>query len=486
MISERGRHRRISIRCRSPTPSLRTALGLEGKTVLGFAGSFYAYEGLDLLLEAPRCSRRAVPNCECCWSAAARRKPRCRSAPARPASPTAWSLPAACRTTEVQRYYELIDVLAYPRRRMRLTELVTPLKPLEAMAQGRMFVASDVGGHRELIRDGETGFLFPAGDAGALAHAIESCSRRRDEWPRLQAQARRYVETERTWARSVARYRGRICGGCVQRGHGRRPIAPTEGHSVMCGIYGILQLDGTRPCRRCAAAAWRKSRSIAAPTTKALMPTGRCAIGMRRLSIIDLAGGHQPLTNEDGTLWLVCNGEIYNYRELRAQARHVRASIPDGLRLRDDPASLRGAWRRLRAAPQRHVRVRAVGRAPPASADRPRPRSASSRSTCRRRSGRLIFASEAKALLALPGMRAAARSGRAAILPGARLRAGAAIDLRGIRKLPPATLLIARARPVRAAPLLARPCRGRRQTCGGRMGSRVFARGSRSRCGCRW
>ena len=58
----------------------------------------------------------------------------------------------------------LADVLAYPRLPNRLTELVTPLKPLEAMAQGRMFVASDVGGHRELVRDGETGFLFRAGD----------------------------------------------------------------------------------------------------------------------------------------------------------------------------------------------------------------------------------------------------------------------------------------------------------------------------------
>jgi glycogen synthase len=54
-------------------------------------------------------------------------------------------------------------VLAYPRHSMRLTELVTPLKPLEAMAQGRVLVASDVGGHRELIRDGQTGFLCPAG-----------------------------------------------------------------------------------------------------------------------------------------------------------------------------------------------------------------------------------------------------------------------------------------------------------------------------------
>jgi glycosyltransferase involved in cell wall biosynthesis len=106
----------------------------------------------------------------------------------------------------VQRYYELIDVLAYPRHRMRLTDLVTPLKPLEAMAQGRMLVASDVGGHRELIRDGETGMLFPAGNAGALADSIERMLSRRSDWPRLRAQGRRFVESERTWASSVARY----------------------------------------------------------------------------------------------------------------------------------------------------------------------------------------------------------------------------------------------------------------------------------------
>ena len=67
---------------------------------------------------------------------------------------------------DVPRYYDLIDVLVYPRLSMRLTEMVTPLKPLEAMAQGRLLVASDVGGHRELIRHGETGVLFKAGDSG--------------------------------------------------------------------------------------------------------------------------------------------------------------------------------------------------------------------------------------------------------------------------------------------------------------------------------
>jgi glycogen synthase len=107
---------------------------------------------------------------------------------------------------EVQRYYELIDLLAYPRLPIRLTELVTPLKPLEAMAQGRVFVASNVGGHRELVRHGETGFLCPAGDAVALAQALEDALSRQAEWPRMRQQARRFVELERTWVNSVARY----------------------------------------------------------------------------------------------------------------------------------------------------------------------------------------------------------------------------------------------------------------------------------------
>jgi glycosyltransferase involved in cell wall biosynthesis len=107
---------------------------------------------------------------------------------------------------EVQRYYDLIDVLVYPRLSIRLTELVTPLKPLEAMAQGRIVVASDVGGHRELIRSGETGMLFKAGDPVALSAAVRALLREPARWPGLKAAARRYVETERNWKSIVARY----------------------------------------------------------------------------------------------------------------------------------------------------------------------------------------------------------------------------------------------------------------------------------------
>jgi glycosyltransferase involved in cell wall biosynthesis len=74
------------------------------------------------------------------------------------------------------------------------------------MAQGRMFVASDVGGHRELIRDRETGFLFRAGDVGELQRVLEELLAQRELWPQIRAQARRFVEVERTWTSSVARY----------------------------------------------------------------------------------------------------------------------------------------------------------------------------------------------------------------------------------------------------------------------------------------
>ena len=66
---------------------------------------------------------------------------------------------------QVAALYQAVDILVYPRTPMRLTDMVTPLKPLEAMALAKVFIASDVGGHRELVRDRETGVLFRAGDA---------------------------------------------------------------------------------------------------------------------------------------------------------------------------------------------------------------------------------------------------------------------------------------------------------------------------------
>jgi len=193
---------------RTADPVLRAQLGLEGKTIVGFAGSFYGYEGLDLLLDAAARLVPHRPNLRVLLVGGGPQEEALRRQAVQLGLHRHVTFTGRVPHTEVQRYYELIDVLAYPRRSMRLTELVTPLKPLEAMAQGRVLVASDVGGHRELIRHEETGWLFKAGDTDALAHAIDTLLARRDLWPALAAAGRRFIETERTWARSVERYAG--------------------------------------------------------------------------------------------------------------------------------------------------------------------------------------------------------------------------------------------------------------------------------------
>jgi glycogen synthase len=189
-----------------PDPALQQRLGLQGATVIGFAGSFYGYEGLHLLVEAVQRMRARHPRLRLMLVGGGPQEEALKRQVAQAGLSETVIFTGRVPHAEVQRYYELIDVLAYPRLPIRLTELVTPLKPLEAMAQGRVFVASNVGGHRELVRHGETGYLCPAGSALALEQGLEDALAQREQWPRLREQARRFVEQERTWSNSVARY----------------------------------------------------------------------------------------------------------------------------------------------------------------------------------------------------------------------------------------------------------------------------------------
>jgi PEP-CTERM/exosortase A-associated glycosyltransferase len=185
---------------------LAADLGLSGKTVLGFIGSFYAYEGLGLLLGAlPRILSERT-DVRVLLVGGGREEERLKDLARQLGVADRVVLAGRVPHDHVQRYYDLVDVFVYPRLPMRLTDLVTPLKPLEAMARGRLVVASDVGGHCELIRDGVTGSLFRAGSSEALALAVLDLLARPGDWPERRAAARRFVETERTWQASVARY----------------------------------------------------------------------------------------------------------------------------------------------------------------------------------------------------------------------------------------------------------------------------------------
>jgi asparagine synthase (glutamine-hydrolysing) len=209
----------------------------------------------------------------------------------------------------------------------------------------------------------------------------------------------------------------------------------------MCGIYGILELGGAPAAASCLDAMARKTIHRG-PDDEGRHVAGPIAMGMRRLSIIDLAGGHQPLSNEDGTLWLVANGEIYNFRELRAELVAQGHRFATG----SDCETLLHLYEQHGDA----FLDRVNGMFGFALWDARRGRLLLGRDRLgikpvyvREAGGRLMFASEAKAILAASG-------GTPALDPVA-VRAYLSLGyvpaplsmFDGIRKLPPATLLIA-------------------------------------------
>lgn len=187
-------------------PELKRQLGLDDTQVLGFIGFFHAYEGLAVLLRALPEVLSHAPHTRVLLVGGGPQEAQLKRLAADLGVTDTVVFAGLVPHRDVPSYYDLIDVLVYPRLSNRLTELVTPLKPLEAMAQGRLLIASDVGGHRELIRHGETGTLFKPGDPQALAAAVLALLREPARWPGLKAAARRYVETERNWKAIVARY----------------------------------------------------------------------------------------------------------------------------------------------------------------------------------------------------------------------------------------------------------------------------------------
>jgi PEP-CTERM/exosortase A-associated glycosyltransferase len=186
--------------------ALAGSLGLAGADVLGFIGSFYDYEGIDDLIAAMPALVARRPRAMLLLVGGGPMEAELRGQAA--ASPVADRIRFVGRVPhdEVELYYALIDILVYPRKVMRLTELVTPLKPLEAMAQQRLVAASDVGGHRELIEDGVTGTLFPPDDPEAMAAALDRLFADRSRWDERRQTARQFVERDRNWSSNISRY----------------------------------------------------------------------------------------------------------------------------------------------------------------------------------------------------------------------------------------------------------------------------------------
>jgi PEP-CTERM/exosortase A-associated glycosyltransferase len=185
---------------------LLESLKLQHCDVLGFLGSFYAYEGLDLVIDAMPTVLACNPKARLLLVGGGPQEI------ALKAQVEALNLKEKVIFTgrvphaDVGKYYSLVDLLVYPRKSMRLTHLVTPLKPLEAMAQGKAVIASDVGGHKELISDNETGFLFSAGDSQELAQRLVELLADKNKLNSVVHAGRAYVEDVRNWQNSVRNY----------------------------------------------------------------------------------------------------------------------------------------------------------------------------------------------------------------------------------------------------------------------------------------
>ena len=190
----------------APDPALARKLDLEGCTVLGFIGSFEAFEGLTLLIEAMPKLLKKHHDLKLLLCGSGQEERRLRERCYKHGLGDRVIFTGRIPHRDVLDHYSLIDLCVYPRLPMTLTHLVTPLKPLEAIAAGRIVVASDVGGHRELIEDNQTGYLFKAGYLAALIERLSQVLASRQQWPQIRANGRQMV-VERTWRSVTAAYR---------------------------------------------------------------------------------------------------------------------------------------------------------------------------------------------------------------------------------------------------------------------------------------
>lgn len=185
--------------------TLARSADLDGRFVIGFIGSIRRLEGLSTLLDAYRICRS---QCSSLGLVIVGDGPDLDVLKARAAQ---YDLPDVLFAgnvphAEVSSWYSIMDVLVYPRMRAVINERVTPLKPLEAMALGKVCIASDVGGLTELVRDNETGVVFHADDPGSLASSLLALKEDPARMQRLRKEAIDFVRSERDWSAIVPRY----------------------------------------------------------------------------------------------------------------------------------------------------------------------------------------------------------------------------------------------------------------------------------------
>ncbi|MGC2112257.1 MAG: glycosyltransferase [Candidatus Korobacteraceae bacterium] len=152
---------------------LARKVGVEDSVVFGFFGSLYRYEGVAWLIRAASVLHSRGCRFKVLIIGSGEEEAAIRDAiDKHQAGHYVHTLPRVPHD-EIRKYYSIVDVMVFPRLSVRLTELVTPLKPLEALSLEKSVLASDVGGHRALLEGEKTALLFRSGDVDDFCRQAE-------------------------------------------------------------------------------------------------------------------------------------------------------------------------------------------------------------------------------------------------------------------------------------------------------------------------
>ncbi len=185
---------------------LARALGLGDGPVLGYIGALRAQEGPALLLDALPALLRLRPQLQLLLAGGGAAGGALRERVLREGFGHSVVFADTAAPGRDAALHALADVLVFPRLPLRQAELAPNHRLLEAMARGCLVAASDVGSHRELVQHGRSGMLFEAGNADALADVVNLLLAAPSRWPAMRGEARWFVEYQRTWEISAARY----------------------------------------------------------------------------------------------------------------------------------------------------------------------------------------------------------------------------------------------------------------------------------------
>lgn len=181
--------------------------GLEGKTVFGFIGSISRIEGLSFFLNCLPAIIKEHKQIKVVLVGDGAELGHLKQIVAQQGLGDDVIFPGRIAHEKILDYYSIVDVFLYPRINAKVNHSVTPLKPLEAMAMEKVVLASDVGGLRELVLDGENGILFRVDDAAHLTNRCVEILKDKSFRETLSRKARQWVVREREWSVLVRRYR---------------------------------------------------------------------------------------------------------------------------------------------------------------------------------------------------------------------------------------------------------------------------------------